>query len=324
MANKGTQKTLEKLKASVNAGNYYEAHQMYRTVARRYNKQQKYDHTIQLLHDGALSLMQHGQSTSGADLANYMLETYKIANVPVDAASLDRVVELLSLYSPKEAGRKTYISSAFSWTQKNGEYREGDPELHDFVGTMFYQEGRFQQAEEHLLVGTDHSAEVLGELASAWTKEEEGPLEGFHIARIVLQLLAMKNIHHATLALASYVKAAQPKTTESLPFRCAPADEPVQLPVYDDSWTNFAQLMLLTCQRDSADFFRQLRTKYNELYGPHKGFDELLDDIGAVFFNIPKPRKQGNMLQDLMSSLFSGPPAPAPQQRRVASGMELD
>jgi hypothetical protein len=35
MTSKGTEKTLQKLKQSVEDGNYYEAHQMYRTVARR-------------------------------------------------------------------------------------------------------------------------------------------------------------------------------------------------------------------------------------------------------------------------------------------------
>jgi hypothetical protein len=35
---KGTEKTLQKLRESVNAGNYYEAQQMYRTVARRYKE----------------------------------------------------------------------------------------------------------------------------------------------------------------------------------------------------------------------------------------------------------------------------------------------
>lgn len=32
---KGTDKVLDKLKVSVEEGNYYEAHQMYRTVCRR-------------------------------------------------------------------------------------------------------------------------------------------------------------------------------------------------------------------------------------------------------------------------------------------------
>lgn len=35
MSSKGTEKTLQKLRESVNSGKYYEAQQMYRTVARR-------------------------------------------------------------------------------------------------------------------------------------------------------------------------------------------------------------------------------------------------------------------------------------------------
>jgi hypothetical protein len=35
MASKGTEKTLQKLREMVNAEKYYEAQQMYRTVARR-------------------------------------------------------------------------------------------------------------------------------------------------------------------------------------------------------------------------------------------------------------------------------------------------
>ena len=34
-----------------------------------------------------------------------------------------------------------------------------------------------------------------------------------------------------------------------------------------------------------------------------------MEDIGLHFFNIPKPRKQTNMIQEMMASLFSGGPA---------------
>lgn len=98
----------------------------------RYNKQQKYNKAIHLLHDGAVSLMQHKQYASGSDLANYMLDTYNTANLAVDEKSLgntatvyqhshsltdplliDRVVELLSLYPSEEPSRKSYIHNAF-------------------------------------------------------------------------------------------------------------------------------------------------------------------------------------------------------------------
>lgn len=111
-AEKGIAKTLQKLKASVEAGNYYEAHQMYRTVANRYMKQDKHAAVVELTFSGALSLLQHGQSGSGSDLALYMLEAYQQGKVAVTTESLDRVVDLLDHYPPEEPGRKPFIARA--------------------------------------------------------------------------------------------------------------------------------------------------------------------------------------------------------------------
>ncbi|GAN04765.1 conserved hypothetical protein [Mucor ambiguus] len=306
MSSKGLEKTLQKLRDSVNAGNYYEAQQMYRTVARRYNKQQKYADTIRLLHDGAILLLQHKQNGSGSDLANYMLDTYKLAHLPVDEMSLDRVVEILSLFPITEAGRKSFISNAFRWTKAEGDCPEGDPELHDFVGTMFYNEKKYSLAEDHLLVGTDHSAKLIGKLAYNWAVEEKTQWKGIYLARIVLQFLATKDIHHATLAYNNFIEAGpQPVAAESQ-VRRAPVDEPTPFYIYADPWMNFSHMLLLTVQRDGKDLFNDLRTKYEGLYGNEASFVELVQEVGLVFFNIPKPRKQGNIMQDLMANLFSG------------------
>ncbi|ORZ13619.1 hypothetical protein BCR42DRAFT_355011 [Absidia repens] len=326
MAQKGTSKTLEKLKNSVNEGKYYEAHQMYRTVARRYNKQEKYINSIKLLHDGAVSLMEHKQSGSGSDLANYMMDTYLLANLPVDENALDRVIDILELYPSTEVGRRSFLSKTFSWTQKNGEYSEGDPELHDYVGTMFYQEGQFSLAEEHLLVGTDHSAELLGELSYAWSKKDANNGSGIYLARVVLQYLAMKSVRHATLTFNNFIKAAKLSSKSQAGYNYSPAGETVQISIYDDSWLNFTQLMLLTVQRDGAALFKQLKSTYGPMYNQQKGFDELIDDIGAAFYNIQKPKKQGNMMQDLMNSLFAGgsPSGNAPRQVTGSPSLGLD
>ncbi|KAI8342627.1 hypothetical protein BC941DRAFT_413339 [Chlamydoabsidia padenii] len=315
MAQKGTGKTLEKLKSSVNEGKYYEAHQMYRTVARRYNKQEKYNNSIKLLHDGAVSLLQHKQSGSGSDLANYMMDTYLTANLPVDEQSLDRVIDILELYPSTEVGRKSFLSKTFSWTKKNGNYSEGDPELHDYVGTLFYQEGQFALAEEHLLVGTDHSAELLGQLSYTWAQQDTNNTSGIYIARAVLQYIAMKSVRHATMAFNSFINTANTSipVQSKVDFRYSPAGDTVKITTFNDSWLNFTQLVLLTVQRDGAALFKELKSTYGPMYHQHAGFDDLIDDIGAAFYNIQKPRKQGNMMQDLMNSLFAGGP-PAPRQ----------
>ncbi|KAI8997849.1 hypothetical protein BDB01DRAFT_846452 [Pilobolus umbonatus] len=300
MTSRGTEKTLQKLRQSVHDGKYYEAHQMYRTVARRYNKQEQYKSSIRLLHDGAILLLQHKQYGSGSDLANYMLETYKLVPIPVDEESLDRVVEILSLLPAKDAGRKQYISNAFRWATTNNE------SLHDYVGTLFYYEKNYTSAEEHLLQGTDHSAEILGKVAYDWAKQENAQWKGVYLARIVLQYLASKSIHHAHLAYNSFISAGPQPTAGESQVKKAPADSFTPVPVYNDPWINFIQLVLLTVQRDAAPLFTDLRSKYEELYDQEKNFVELLNDIGFIFFNIPKPKKQGNMIQEMMASLFSG------------------
>ncbi|CAG2065214.1 unnamed protein product [Timema podura] len=65
----GVQRVLAKLDSSLKAGNYYEAHQMYRTLYFRYLAQKKYTDLLDLLFDGAIVLLQHNQQASGADLA---------------------------------------------------------------------------------------------------------------------------------------------------------------------------------------------------------------------------------------------------------------
>lgn len=87
----GVQRVLAKLEASINSENYYEAHQMYRTLyfrwesadpaalrrrvapspqkfyppltssARRYLSQRKYSELLELLYNGSMLLLQHEQ-----------------------------------------------------------------------------------------------------------------------------------------------------------------------------------------------------------------------------------------------------------------------
>jgi hypothetical protein len=145
----------------------------------------------------------------------------------------------------------------------------------------------------------------------------------------------MKNIQYANFAFTAFVKRldAAEKIGE-VPYKPAPADDHINITIYQDSLINFAQLLILTAQRDAGDLFRSLKSKYSPAWSKENAFDfeEALSDFGLMFFNIQKPRNQGNVLQDLMSSLFGGPgPANAGGSRRVTgssgpstAGTELD
>jgi hypothetical protein len=119
----------------------------------------------------------------------------------------------------------------------------------------------------------------------------------------------MKNIHYANLAFKTFVKRLDDsEKIGDVPYKPAPADQHINIPIYKDSLINFTQLLILTAQRDGSDLFRSLKSKYSPAWSADNGFDfdEALSDFGLVFFNIQKPRNQGNVLQDLMSNLFGG------------------
>jgi hypothetical protein len=309
----GINRTLKKLVRSVESGNYYEAHQMYRTIANRHMKAKQYNDAISLLYSGSLQLLKHKQTGSGADLALYLVEAYNSAGVAVDAESLGRIVDILDIFPPEESQRIPYIKASVAWTQKHGEFPGGDPELHHYIGSVLWNEQNHPVAEQHFLAGTPSSATSLGHLEYEWATINDAPDKGLYLVRAVLQYLAQKHIYDAHLALSAFLDdfRSDPTAPElhNLPFKAAPADLPIQVLVAKQGapMVNFCQLLVWTCQRDAKDLFVRLKESYKGVWSEQKDFAELLNSIGEVFFAIPKPKPQANPLADLMSSLFAGP-----------------
>ncbi|MBV94777.1 Golgi to ER traffic protein 4, partial [Eschrichtius robustus] len=79
----GVQRVEGKLRASVEKGDYYEAHQMYRTLFFRYMAQSKHAEARELMCSGALLFFSHGQQNSAADLSMLVLESLEKAEAEV-------------------------------------------------------------------------------------------------------------------------------------------------------------------------------------------------------------------------------------------------
>ncbi|KAG0335665.1 hypothetical protein BG000_007334 [Podila horticola] len=287
-AAKGTAKVLQKLEKSVSEGNYYEAHQMYRTVANRYVKAHNYADAIKLLRSGALLLLQHKQVGSGTDLALYMVEVYNLDKVPVTEESRDRIFDLADLMDSENSQRKTFLQNAIS------------------------------QAEAHLLVGTKESAEALGLVLFEWSELEPSHDKGAYLLRGVLQELAMRNLRDAHVVYSTFV--------ERLPATYLSSDQKSPdgvktIKTYKSSLINLTQMLLLACQTGNPAIFKQVAAKYKPVLAIDENFGALMTAIGELFFNIRAP-KQTNMLADLMSSLFSGPPAASSRPALGSSGSQ--
>ncbi|KAF9570696.1 hypothetical protein EC968_001480 [Mortierella alpina] len=315
MAARGTAKVLQKLEKSVSEGHYYEAHQMYRTVANRYVKAHNYTDAINLLRSGALLLLQHKQSGSGTDLALYLIEVYNLEKTPVTEESRDRIFDLADLMSADVSQRKTFLQNAISWSANNSEYKNGDPLLQHYIGLLFWKDKDYSQAEAHLLVGTQESAEALGLVLFEWSEVEPDHDKGAYLLRGVLQELAMRNLRDANTVYKAFV--------ERLPAAYLAAEQKVPgngslktIQTFKSPLLNLTQMLLLACQTGNPAIFKQVATKYKPVLAIDDNFGALMTTIGELFFGIRAP-KQANMLADLMNSLFSGPP---PSESRPALG----
>lgn len=108
----GVSRVLVKLEASVEAGNYYEAHQMYRTLYFRYLNQKRYEDCLDLLYKGSVKFLQNQQYTSGADLGILVVDTLekrgaKPENSDDQEMWIERICQLIRMINANVVERET-------------------------------------------------------------------------------------------------------------------------------------------------------------------------------------------------------------------------
>ncbi|PSN29474.1 Golgi to ER traffic protein 4 [Blattella germanica] len=141
----GVQRVLSKLESSVNAGNYYEAHQMYRTLYFRwvimYLGQKKYGELLELLYDGAILLLRHDQQTSGADLAILLVDVLIKSDATTTEEQFNNLSRLFAMISADVPERETFLANALQWSIKGSqEYKSGHPHLHQSIAQIFWKD----------------------------------------------------------------------------------------------------------------------------------------------------------------------------------------
>eukprot|EP00123_Amoebidium_parasiticum_P011154 comp20541_c0_seq1/m.26341 comp20541_c0_seq1/g.26341 ORF comp20541_c0_seq1/g.26341 comp20541_c0_seq1/m.26341 type:complete len:311 (-) comp20541_c0_seq1:186-1118(-) len=294
---RGVGQVIEKLKASVERGDYYEAHQMYRTVYFRYMGQEKYGDALQLLLSGATLLLRAGQVASGGDLALLLVEVYVQTHTAVNEESLGRIKQIFPLFPPEDHLRARFIKKCLEWSRVEGDNTRGDPNLHHLFGMAYYKEHRYTEAQRHLLYGTDLSARALADMLVQWSLDSAAnpPRLDLLLARPVLQLLCLGDLKHANIVYERFI--AKHPSVGSFPFS---ATTPL---------LNYLHFLLPTCQRDAAPLFRALKEQFAAAISQDQLVAQCVDKVGEVLFGLPSPRAAfGGLLGNLMQSLFSGMP----------------
>ncbi|XP_048764329.1 Golgi to ER traffic protein 4 homolog isoform X2 [Ostrea edulis] len=321
----GIERVLSKCQSCVEAGNYYEAHQMYRTLYFRYKGQKKYTEAANLLYHGALTLRKHDQTSSFTDLSFLLIDLLNQSETPVSEDIIEKIVTIFKGMEPQSEDRHTFLVSAVRWTMKaNSEHKRGHPDLHQKFGLSFWEEKNYGQARYHLLHSQDgqNCALMLIECHVNGGYPYEVDL---FIAQAVLQYLCLRNKDTAQVAFVKY--------TENHP-------DVQSGPPYVHPLLNFLWFLLLAVEGGRVAVFSILCEKYQASINRDPSYREYLDQIGQLFFGLPPPPKQsqglfGNLLQSIMGddgdedslqqSTSSDGPAPQPSsQSATLSPVELD
>lgn len=111
MANKADkiEKIIARLQSRIGEGQYYEAQQQTRVVAARYIKAANWDAAVDILYNVTQSLLKAGQGGSGGDLAVFLVDVYKQAELKPDSGSKGKLLTVLRLFDNEEPTRKKFI-----------------------------------------------------------------------------------------------------------------------------------------------------------------------------------------------------------------------
>lgn len=284
-------------------GQMYEAHQAVRTIAARYIRQKAYGEAIEILYNASKQLLEAKEAGSASDLTLYLISTYNLAETPVDGDSKARLVELVTKFDPSEPTLKSIAHEATQWSGKFGTNPFGDRELHHVFGSLFVRADEAYEAEKHLLLGTKESAPLLAGLLYEWYAEQEDEQSAaLFLSRGVLGYLAIQNIRDAKTVLDVFLS----ELNQSGKLEANTVEqEGTTIYVYEKApLLAFLQLLVITCQYKNADMFNRLKTRYRPQIEDVQAFQKPLVVIGQSIFGI-SPQRQGNILQDLMGSLFA-------------------
>ncbi|KNC83653.1 hypothetical protein SARC_04114 [Sphaeroforma arctica JP610] len=285
------QSTLKKLSESVERGEYYEAHQMYRTVYFRYYGQEKYGDALQTLSEGARLLLNKGQYSSGCDLALTIVEVYSNTHTEVNDESRERITSIYPLIPATESLRERFVTRALAWTVDEGTNTRGDPQLHHLFGMQYYKEKSYVEAISHLIYGTDVSARALGDVLVQCALESAGDDRHVDsvIAQPLLKLISLQDLQSANTAF-SRVISKHPEI----------GDFPrISYPLVD-----LVQCLLVLCQHEAGPVFQALKNSYIPVLQDNPTCAKYVNRIGESYYRI-QAQRSGGIFGDLMNQMMA-------------------
>ncbi|XP_053678340.1 Golgi to ER traffic protein 4 homolog [Anopheles nili] len=294
-SSRGVSRVLAKLEASIESKNFYEAHQMYRTLYFRYLTQGKYLDLLELLYSGSLAMLENEQYSIGADLVLLLIQTLEATVNDIKAPEhwISRLAWLIGIIKPNIVERETVLEKAIKWSGTTVMSPMGHPLMHKLIAQIMHQENNLPLARYHFSLSKDGENCALLTLQLSQQKGFASEVDLF-LAQIVLQQLCLKETAAAADTFAVYVRSHPGIACSELPF-------PMPL-------LNFLFFLLQLIEMNNRKYaiFRTLVDLYKPSLDRDPSFAKYLHKIGVTFFDGGQQEQpRGFAFSDLIQQFFN-------------------
>lgn len=307
-----SQRLLVKLTDRLEKGDFYEAHQIYRTIYYRLMRENRYNEVYNLLFDGCIKLLDRNQFVSGADLANLLLEMLiKLDSASALNRSQDELIANIRLMfekiSPNSPERMQFVNKSvrikfLPTTIIRKQFAE-----------ILWKEKNFCDSRMHFLYSSDNGNNCALMLVEYQTSIGYPFEVDLMIAQFVLQVLCIENWQLAHNTFYGYTSnhplirsSKAPFTTPLLNFLCFLfiAIEKFRLVSHIVS-IKFNPLFL---PRGKSHVFNLLCNLYAKCLSQDPCYTDYLSQIGEIYFGVEKKPQAKGLFSNLFQSLFDFSP----------------
>ncbi|GMT32743.1 hypothetical protein PFISCL1PPCAC_24040, partial [Pristionchus fissidentatus] len=285
---------------------YYEAHQICRTLFYRLSASGKFEELLSLLEKGCLTLIQVGQFGSAYDLSEAFAETLMKSAFPVNEQRLTSIAKIVKGLPPQldeniedKDRRVKFVAACVKWSQsvssRPSEKARGSASLHALFARVFYSEGAVDMARSHFMLSD--SAEDYAAFLQDWYVRGEVQKEkssDLWITVAVLQLICLRRVSFARRLLSSYISSSFSSLSPPYKGTVAPL-------------AHFCWMLVRIVPTKNIQHFTALVAKYRSQFVSDDSIISYLDQTGQLYFGVaPRCGGGGGMIGNLLKGLMGG------------------
>jgi hypothetical protein len=199
------------------AKNYYEAEQLYDTLASRIvtsKALQNGDH-VAVFSEGVAKFLSLGQVPHAAKVSLLVVQVFEEFQIAETHAHVESILEVVSKFSSDNEeelkGKVELLQAGIRWSSKYGPNAFGAATFHRELARCFWAKQDFSSANSHFLKGD--SAIEHAQMLVEWSNNGYRSEVDLFVSRTVLQYLCMENIKNASELYHSFMESFETLNT---------------------------------------------------------------------------------------------------------------